>query len=295
VDIVKRQLTIAERPSSLVRSSEDMAFIAAHCGRVQILQLASFMFFGSAYRLQERIAAMIGEVRPLVVILDFSSVDGIDSSAGSSLRRIHELLRDAKVIQIVVCQSADLRRTMSDSGALNTAVVQYETLDQALEHAEDVLLDHVRSGISGQRSLTAWLTEALGGAERAHHLIKELKPAYYTQDGFLCRTGDPTETLLFIERGRVSVEVERPGLPPLRHRVFGPNTILGEVGFFLGVPRTASLRVDVPATVWSLDMPAFKRLSQHHPSITAALLIYTVRIQGERLAFTSTQVAALQR
>ncbi len=295
VDIVKRQLTIAERSSSLVRSSEEMAVIANNSDHVQILQLASFMFFGSAYRLQERVVAMIHTKRPVVVIFDFTAVDGIDSSAGSSLRRIHELLSDSKTLQIVVCPSAEIRHIMSDSGALNKAVLLYESLDEALEHAENTLLDHVTLNIAVQRPLSIWLTEALGSAERARHLIKELEPAQIAEDGFLCRTGDPTDTLFLVEHGRVSVEVERPGLPPIRHRMFGSNTILGEVGFFLCVPRTASLRVDANASVWALSRAAYDRLSQHHPSLTAALLIYTVRIQGERLAFTSTQVAALQR
>jgi hypothetical protein len=53
-----------------------------------------------------------------------------------------------------------------------------------------------------------------------------------------------------------------------------------------------------PPTPWSAkpaSSSAYDRLHTQNPDLTAALLTYTVRIQAERLAFTSRQVAALQR
>jgi SulP family sulfate permease len=125
--------------------------------------------------------------------------------------------------------------------------------------------------------------------------VAVLEPANLRDAGYLCRAGDPTDTLIFIESGRVSVEVDNGDHGPIRQRVFGPNTIVGEVGFFLGVPRTANLRTDGPATVWTLSHAAYQRLVREAPAVTAALLTCTVRIQAERLAFSSRQVAALQR
>jgi CRP-like cAMP-binding protein len=145
------------------------------------------------------------------------------------------------------------------------------------------------------RPLPDWLAGELGGEERAGALIQALEPAQYADEGYLCRAGDPTDSLLFIEHGRVSVEVELPGHAPIRQRVFGANTVLGETGFFLDVPRTANLRIDGAATIWALSRDAYERLNLHNPDLTAALLTYTVRIQAERLAFSTRQVAALQR
>ena len=44
---------------------------------------------------------------------------------------------------------------------------------------------------------------------------------------------DPTDSLIFVETGPVTVILERPGQPPLRVRVFGAHTLVGEIGFFL--------------------------------------------------------------
>jgi len=295
VDIVKHHFTVDERPSSLVRSSEEMALLAEHGHEVRIVQLATFIFFGQAYRLQERIAALVTSMAPRMVIFDFTAVDGIDSSAGSSLLRIEERLRSHHIAHVIVGLTPDIRHVMADAGGLKADVIQLDNLDEALERGEEALLTHHGGHATGQRALPEWLTEALGGADLAETLVAALEPANHEGAGYLCRAGDPTDTLLFIEDGRVSVEVENEGHSPIRQRVFGPNTIVGEVGFFLGVPRTANLRTDGPATVWTLSHAAYQRLTREAPAVTAALLTCTVRIQAERLAFSSRQVAALQR
>jgi SulP family sulfate permease len=295
VDIVKHHFTVDERPSSLMRSSEEMALIAAHGHEVQIVQLATFIFFGQAYRLQERITALVTAMAPRMVIFDFTAVSGIDSSAGSSLLRIEEMLHGHAVAHVVVGLSPEIRHIMTDAGGLGADVIRFTSLDEALECGENQLLARYGGHATGQRALTDWLTEALGSPDLAGALAGALESANHAEAGYLCRAGDPTDTLLFIESGRVSVEVENGGHAPIRQRVFGPNTIVGEVGFFLGVPRTANLRLDGPATVWTLSHAAYQRLAREAPAVTAALLTCTVRIQAERLAFSSRQVAALQR
>jgi SulP family sulfate permease len=295
VDIVKHHFTVDERPSSVVRSSEEMALLAEHGPEVRIVQLATFVFFGQAYRLQERMAAMVTTTAPRMVIFDFSAVPGIDSSAGSSLLRIEERLRAHGIAHVVIGLTPEIRHVMADAGGLKPGVIQLGCLDEALEYGEDELLARHGGHAGGQRALTQWLTDALGGAGLAEQLVAVLEPANQRDAGYLCRAGDPTDTLIFIESGRVSVEVDNGDHGPIRQRVFGPNTIVGEVGFFLGVPRTANLRTDGPATVWTLSHAAYQRLVREAPAVTAALLTCTVRIQAERLAFSSRQVAALQR
>ena len=295
VDIVKHSFTLDERPSSLVRSSEEMELIAANGHEVHILQLASFIFFGSAYKLQDRVRILLAEALPHMMIFDFSGVSGIDSSAGSSLLRIEEMLRNLGVSHVVVGLSAEVRDVMHDAGALDDLVIELENLDIALEFGENMLLARHGAHAAGARPLEPWLTDALNDAGLARTLIAALKPAHYADAGHLCRAGDPTDSLLFIETGHVSVEIDNPGHAPIRQRVFSANTVLGETGFFLDIPRTADLRIDGQATVWALDRPAYEHLARHSPEVTAALLTYTVRIQAERLAFSSRQVAALQR
>jgi len=294
VDIVNRHFGAEERPSSLVRATEEMALLGARGHEVRIIELGSFIFFGSAYRLQEQIAAQVTRLRPRMVIFDFSAVSGIDSSAGSSFLRIAQRLKAAQVRHVVTGLSPGVRQVMAEAGAL-AGVSEYTSLDEALEAGETLLLEQNGFTAANHRPLIDWLADALGNAEHAQDLADALVPARPVDEHYLCRQGDDTDSLLFVERGRVSVVVERPGHAAIRHRVFGANTVVGEIGFFLDVPRSASLRLDGNTSVWALDRSAFERLQRDRPALTAALLTYTVRTQAERLAFATRQIAALQR
>jgi SulP family sulfate permease len=294
VDIVHRQFGADERPSSFVRSTDELALLRDQGHTVHIIELASFIFFGSAYRLQEQVAALVATRHPRMVVFDFSSVDRIDSSAGSSLLRISQRLREAGIRHVVSGLSPLVRAVMVEAGAL-AGVTEYADLDQALEAGETLLLVEHGFKTAEYPPLVDWFTEALGSAAFARDLIAVLEPAHPVDAEYLCRQGDPTDSLLFVERGRVSVLVDRPGHAPIRHRVFGANTVLGEVGFFLDVPRTADLKQDPGTRVWALSRPAFERLQRDQPALTAALLVYTIRTQAERLSFATRQIAALQR
>jgi CRP-like cAMP-binding protein len=102
-----------------------------------------------------------------------------------------------------------------------------------------------------------------------------------------------TDELYFIEKGQVSAVLEQNVSAPIRVRVFGPRTIVGEIAFVLDVPRTASLRVDEHAIVWSLSRRAFRGLMTMHPNLALALMQAVVRMQAERLSFATRRIAGL--
>ena len=76
-------------------------------------------------------------------------------------------------------------------------------------------------------------------------------------------------------------------------RIFGPHTIAGENGFVLLLPRTASLKVEEEAYVWSLSREAFEQIRSHQPELAIALLRSIIKLQSERLAFATRQNVAL--
>jgi sulfate permease, SulP family len=157
------------------------------------------------------------------------------------------------------------------------------------------LLAAYAASCGSRRSLAAWLEEVLGSREFAEELCIRLTPAPRDADSYLCRQGDPTDSLIFVERGPVTVILERPGLSPLRVRVFGAHTLVGEIGFFLDVPRSASLLAAPDAVTWALYRNAFEDLKKTQPEYLSSLFIYIIRLQSERLTFANRQIVALQR
>jgi sulfate permease, SulP family len=295
VRVVRHQFGLDERTSSVIRSTEESALLAEHGGRVQVLELAGYLFFGSAYSVQERVTSLVTASKPTEVIFDFSGVTGIDSSAGACFAKIRDVLRKNGARQVMAALSPAAANILSASAGLDDRVGRYDRLDEALEEAEEMVLAAHASSRGNRQSLAAWLQEALGAHEFAEELCTRLTPAPRDADSYLCRQGDPTDSLIFVERGPVTVILERPGLPPVRARVFGSHTLVGEIGFFLDVPRSASLLAAPDAVAWSLCRDAFESLKKTRSEQLSALFIYIIRLQSERLTFANRQILALQR
>jgi sulfate permease, SulP family len=295
IRVIRHHYGLDERPSSIVRSSEQSAYLLHHGGQVQVLELSGYLFFGSAYSLLERVNLLVAEYRLKTIIFDFSAVTGIDSSAGASFAKIRELLRKAGVRQVMAAMSPAAAEILSTSSGLDDEVVRHDQLDGALEAAEElVLVAHDAAG-GKRRTMIDWLQDVIGMRAVAEELFGRMTPAPRSADGYLCRQGDPTDSLIFIERGPVSVILERQEQSDLRVRVFGDHTLVGEVGFFLEAPRSASLRAPDDAVAWALDRPAFDDFMQRRPEQALALAIHVIRLQSERLTFANRQIASLQR
>jgi CRP-like cAMP-binding protein len=76
-------------------------------------------------------------------------------------------------------------------------------------------------------------------------------------------------------------------------RIFGPHTIAGEQGFVLGMPRSANLKVEEAARVWVLERPTYDHLLDSEAQLIVSLLRDIVRLQAERLAYSTREAAAL--
>jgi SulP family sulfate permease len=295
IRVIRHQFGLDERTSSLVRASEDSKFLLEHGGQVQILELSGYLFFGSAYSLLERVTAMISEQRPAEIIFDFAAVTGIDSSAGASFARIRELMRKNGTRQVMAAMSPVAVRILNSSSGLDAEVQHYGHLDAALEDGEETLLATRGASEGRRRSVVDWLEDVVNSREGAQELFESLTPARRSADSYLCRQGEPTDSLIFIERGPISVILEREDRSPLRVRVFGAHTVVGEVGFFLNVPRSASLVAGADAVAWALSREAFDRFMKGRPKEAFDLAIYVIRLQSERLTFANRQIASLQR
>ena len=295
IRVIRHQFGLDERTSSVIRSSEESALLAEHGEQVQILELSGNLFFGSAYSIQERVTRLVTENKPAEVIFDFSAVTGIDSSVGACFAKIRDVLRKNGARQVMSGLSPEVARILSASSGLDDRVNHHDHLDRALEEAEETLLAAYAASCGSRRSLAAWLEEVLGSPEFAEELSIRLTPAPRDADSYLCRQGDPTDSLIFVERGPVTVILERPGLSPLRVRVFGAHTLVGEIGFFLDVPRSASLLAAPDAVTWALYRDAFEDLKKTRPEYLSSLFIYIIRLQSERLTFANRQIVALQR
>jgi len=289
---LRRQSALDERPSSTLRSAEEMSVLAAQGHRVLVLELEAYLFFGSAHRLYEDVSAHLshGELRE--IILDFAQVRGIDSSAAAIFSKIPEKSRQAGCVLTLSGRSARDSSLLSCAGGSSAKI--HDALDSALEAAEDTLVAAAMSAAGREAPLRESISSSLGGTS-AEPLLDVLTPKRLAVGAHLCHQGEPTETLLFVESGRISVLVSTGVDTSQKVHSFKAHTIVGEIGFFTGAPRTATLIVEQESVVWSLDRKDFETLQRQNPAAAAALYDYVIRILSERLAFATRQAAAALR
>jgi CRP-like cAMP-binding protein len=71
--------------------------------------------------------------------------------------------------------------------------------------------------------------------------------------------------------------------------------LLGEMGLYRAGKRSANVVVLAESVVYGLSAAALDRLECTHPEIVARFHAMVVRTMSERLEFSNTLVAALQR
>lgn len=67
----------------------------------------------------------------------------------------------------------------------------------------------------------------------------------------------------------------------------GQGAIYGEIGFFLNIPRTATVRADSDGELYSLNRSSLKKMELDEPRLAAAVSSYMLKIVTQRLANTT--------
>ena len=148
IDSIKFSFDGSEYRSSLDRSREELAVLAAHGGSIQGLNLQSYLFFGSANRLYQHVKALLArhpECRFLV--FDFKLVTGINSSAAYSFAQIKRTANDRGIRLVLVHLQAATEKALRSSEFISRDVSIMPELDHALEWCEnDIIAQHEGHG-----------------------------------------------------------------------------------------------------------------------------------------------------
>ena len=141
IDSIKFGFSGSEYRSSLDRSRDDQAILAAHGGEIQGLNLQSYLFFGSANRLYQHVKALLArhpECRFLV--FDFKLVNGIDSSAAYSFAQIKRSAQERGIRLVLVHLAAAAEKALRSSEFITPEVSIVPELDHALEWCENEII-----------------------------------------------------------------------------------------------------------------------------------------------------------
>jgi SulP family sulfate permease len=296
VSVIKFRFDGTEYRSSLDRSAGDLALLARHGGEIQGMTLQSYLFFGSASRLQEKVKPLLAARSDCRFLLfDFRLVTGIDSSASYSFSQIKDAADEAGAQLVLTSLSPELERAFRVAGFLTPDVVLAGDLDHALEDCERVVILAHRPKIDDARSLQGWLTEALGDAAQAGELARHCTRREVAAGETIARQGDAADSMHFILDGRIAVIVDQGEGRSLRVRSLGRRTTIGEMGLITRRPRSATIQAERPSLLYELAIRDFNDIQRDNPALSQALLRFVTAVMAERLSFANRVIGILQR
>lgn len=301
VNVVRHALSGITCRSRVTRSPQQTACLAAEGGQLLVLKLQGFIFFGTANKVFERVRARatVATERPLrYLIIDFEHVSGLDATAVLSFAKLLQFSRQAGAT-LLLSHLPETAWAQLQRGGFDLAggsLQRFADLDRGVEWVEEaVLAKHGLDSLS--QASASRLEDALLGIVpergRITALLGQMQRRELAAGDMLLRQGDAPDTLLLVESGQFSALLQRPGKEPLRLQSMRGANIVGEVGFFLGTVRSASVVADTAAVVYTLSQGGLCDLRRKQPALATTLDSIVIHQLSQRVAHLTQVVDAL--
>jgi SulP family sulfate permease len=296
VNAIKFSFDGSRYRSSLDRSADELALLAANGHELQGISLQSYLFFGSASGLYQHVKGLLATTDHCrYLVFDFRLVTGIDSSAVHSFTQIERVVEATGAKLVFVNLSEQLAAAFRNAGFFKGRVVVENDLDHALEKCENAIVEVHRQENSHKETLIEWLSDALEDRDHAATLADLCTRIEVAEGDMISRQGEPSDSMHFVFEGRVGIMVDVGEGRLIRMRSLAKHTIIGEMGFLTRRPRSANIVAETPSVLYELGVDAYDDLRRDNPALTQALLTYVVKIMGERLSFSNQTIGILQR
>lgn len=296
IDAVKYGFDGSEYRSTLDRSRDDQALLAAHGHAIRGLNLQSYLFFGSANRLYQHVKALLQRHPDCrFLVFDFKLVTGIDSSAAYSFAQIKRTAHDRGVKLVLTHLPAAVEKTLRSSEFISREVGIVSELDHALEWCENEVIAQHQGLAQEEVCLHDWFVRLLGSEDDAAELMRRCQRLEVAAGDIIVRAGEDADSMHFILDGRVGIMVPAEGGLTTRVRSLGRYTTIGEMGLVSRAPRSATIQAEVASVLYVLTAEQFEAIMSGDPALGRKLLIYFVSVMAERLSFANRTIAVLRR
>lgn len=301
VSIIRNTLSGQSFQSNVDRPKTHRDLLQQRGAEIHILRLQGFIFFGTIQAILNQVRQRLAdESRPRLgyLVLDFQRVTRLDSSAVFGITRLKQLTHSNN-IHMVWTQVADGIQGQLERGGLvdksDDSFIILPTLDHGVEWCENrILAQH------GTANLTAFiepvgtqLRRAFPGIESVGDFMKYLERQGIAQGEYLMHRGDPPTEMYFVEEGMVTAQLETEDGQIVRLRSMRGGTTVGEMGLYMGIPRTADVIASRSSIVYRLSAEALGKMRKDDPEVAALLHEWIARQLAERLAASNRTIEAL--
>ncbi|MBN8998112.1 MAG: SLC26A/SulP transporter family protein, partial [Rhizobiales bacterium] len=266
---------------------------------IEILVLEGYMFFGTAHRLVAEVEARGGgRTQPIrFIVLDFRLVSGIDSSAVHAFEKLRRLA-ERRAFTIVLCglSPAVLAQFRRDAGGGEIGMPVLPDLDRAVEWCERGVLEADAGRVDApEQPLPAVLAREIGDTELSRRIASGFEPVEAADGTVIIEAGSSGRELYYVETGRVVVQdVDGAGTPRRLRSILAGN-VVGEIGFYLDQPRTATVAAEGACRLQRITREALERMERDEPRAAAELHKFVFRHTAQRLGDANRLLRALTR
>jgi SulP family sulfate permease len=298
IGVIRRHLTRQVFSSNVERAPEQSRLLREEGERVHVFWLSGFIFFGSSNGLFEYIRRAIDaqHEKPVgYILLDFTSVPGLDSSAMLSLIKLRNYCEEHHVTLAFAGLSEQMRMSFQKARFFSAAAPHqlFGSRNEALEWCEDMLLMYHEVGEASTHSFESWLTAEFGEGADMSRITPYLERQEVAVGECLFRQGEPSDSLVLLASGCVAITIDDEQGRPIRLRRMVGYTVVGEMGFFRQVPRTATVIAEEPSVIYRLTKTAFDQMQEKDPAAAVAFHKLIIRLLADRLEFANREISAL--
>lgn len=299
VNVTKHLLSGSTRQSHSARSLPQTRVLQEEGEQIYIAELQGFLFFGTANTLLNRIQQRLEDTTliPLkYVVLNFQSVNGLDSSAVLSFVRLKQLLQQQDMKLVLTNLSPAIRTQLKRGGCLlpdDPVCKVFPDLDRGLEWCENDLLGVLPLRRARILPLLIQLKDIFAQREQASEFISYLEEWEAEPGDIIFQQGQTTDALHLIESGQVTLFVAGQQGQTRRIQSLGIGNMVGELDFFHHATYQTTAIVDAESTLYRLTCDRFKDMQKEHPEVAAAFQSAVIQVLGDRLTTAYKELADL--
>lgn len=301
IGVARDKLSGATYRSNVDRAEAEHALLREHGDHIYILRLQGFLFFGTANKLISIVRRRLGkpERRPLrYLIVDFKLVTGMDASAVASFAKLAQYAEDKQFV-LVLCSVAEpfsLLLSKDNVDVSHPYIRRFRDLDHALEWAEnDLLAGHRAVAAASAGGFDVQIRRIYPDSADAERFRTYCETLSFEAGDVLIRQGGAADDMLFVESGRVAIMLELPSGDSVRLKSMGPGTVVGEIAFYLGIPRSASVVAVEPTVAYRLCAERLRAMQSDDPVLATAFHQYMASSLSAKLVDTNRLVSALNQ
>lgn len=295
--VVRLRANGAERKSTVDRSSACNKFLAENGEQIELIILQGYLFFGTADGVASMIRARISsDSLPSLkyLILDFQHISGADSTAISSLIKIHRIVAAAGATLLITRLPEKMERTLRlMMGDGSDGERQYlSSPDAALALAEEGLL-YGQESLTNEKTLENYLTAYIGEHPRLPELIQAMSREVVPPETMLIHHDNATHDLFVLAKGRVRVQVTHSNGKYQRLRSMMEGAIFGEIAFCLRQTGTADVVSETTSVIYRLRSQTFDELQVSDPELASLIYEMMAKALAQKLAIASKALKSL--